>query len=199
MNMHISDGVLRPEVSVAAYAAAAVVTGLCMRRMRTEEMSKVAVVTSAFFVASLVHIPLGPTSVHLLLIGLVGALLGSAAFPSVALGLILQTLLFGYGGITALGANSLMMGIPALAAGWIYRGLRGREWAGHMAAGAVAGGLGTALAAVFLALLLMTSGEDFYGVARVALLAHLPVIGIEALITAFVVSFLRKVKPELLP
>jgi cobalt/nickel transport system permease protein len=197
--MHISDGVLRPEVSVAAYVAAAAVTGLCMRRMRTEEMPKVAVVTSAFFVASLVHIPLGPTSVHLLLIGLVGALLGSAAFPSITLGLILQTLLFGYGGITALGANSLMMGLPALVAGWIYRGLRGRDWGGHMAAGFMAGALGTTLAAVFLALLLMTSGEDFYGVARVALLAHLPVIGIEALITAFVVSFLGKVKPELLP
>jgi cobalt/nickel transport system permease protein len=195
--MHISDGVLMPSVSVGSYAVSVGIMAMCVRKMKAEELPKVAVVTSSFFVASLIHIPLGPTSVHLLIIGLVGALLGVAAFPSVALGLTLQSLLFGFGGITALGANALMMGVPALIAGWVYRRLKGQSLRSHMWAGAMAGGLGTALAAVILALLLMTSGEDFFGVAKVALAAHAPVIIIEAAITAFTVSFLMKVKPEL--
>lgn len=195
--MHISDGVLSPSVSVGSYICAAGVMYTCVRGIRSEDLPKIAVVASSFFVASLVHVPLGPTSVHLLLIGLVGAMLGRGAFPSVVLGLTLQCLLFGYGGITALGANSLMMGLPALVAGGIYRRLKGVETWSHITAAAVAGALGTALAAVSLAALLMTSGEDFFGVARVSLWAHLPVMVIEALVSAFVVSFIIKVRPQL--
>ena len=62
-------------------------------------LPKVAVVTSSFFVASLVHLPLGPTSVHLLLPGIVGALLGPAAFLSITIGLFLQSILFQFGGL----------------------------------------------------------------------------------------------------
>jgi cobalt/nickel transport system permease protein len=196
--MHISDGVLRPSVYIGGYLASAGIMALCVRRVKSQELPKVAVVTSAFFVASLIQIPLGPTSVHLLIIGLVGALLGVAAFPAISLGLTLQTLLFGYGGITALGANAVMMGVPALITGWLYRRLKGKSLRRHMAAGAFVGGLGTALAGVALALLLMTSGEDFFGVAQVALAAHVPVIIIEAIVTAFAVSFLMKVKPEMI-
>jgi len=136
--------------------------------------------------------------VHLLIIGLVGALLGVASFPAVTLGLTLQSLLFGFGGITALGANALMMGVPALIVGWLYRRVKGKSLRSHMAAGGLVGGLGTALAGVVLAIFLMTSGEDFLGVAKVALAAHIPVIIIEAIVTAFTVSFLMKVKPELI-
>jgi cobalt/nickel transport system permease protein len=166
--------------------------------MDTDDLPKVAVVTSAFFVASLIHFPIPPTSVHLLLIGLVGALLGVASFPSVALGAALQSLLFGYGGITALGANAIMMGVPALIAGWLYRRLKGGSLRSHMLAGAFVGALGTAMAGVILALFLMTSGEDFFGVAKIALAAHAPVMLVEAGATAFTISFLMKVKPELI-
>ena len=84
--MHISDGVLRPSVYIGGYLASTGIMALCVNKMKSQELPKVAVVTSAFFIASLIHIPLGPTSVHLLIIGLVGALLGVAAFPAVALG-----------------------------------------------------------------------------------------------------------------
>jgi cobalt/nickel transport system permease protein len=196
--MHISDGVLRPSVYIGGYFASLGVMAVCVSKMKSEELPKLAVVTSAFFVASLIHLPLGPTSVHLLIIGLVGTLLGVAAFPAVALGLTLQSLLFGYGGITALGANAITMGIPALIAGWLYRRLKGESMKRNIAVGAFVGGLGTALAGVVLALFLMTSGEDFFGVAKVALAVHVPVLVIEAMVTAFTVSFLMKVKPDLI-
>lgn len=196
--MHISDGVLPSSVTLAGFGASAVLAAWSARKTHPEDFPKIAVVTSAFFVASLIHVPLGPTSVHLLIPGLVGILLGNSAFLSIGLGLVLQSLLFQFGGITAIGANACMMGLPALVAGWVFRGLKGETLMRHVVAGAVAGGLGVVLAVLVLALLLMSGGEDFLGVAKIALVAHLPVLGIESAVAAFTVSFLYRVKPELL-
>jgi len=196
--MHISDGVLPTSVALGSYAVAGVLMAWSIKKTHGDDLPKVAVVTSAFFVASLIHVPLGPTSVHLLIPGLVGILLGNSAFVSIALGLTLQSLLFQFGGITALGANSIMMGVPALVAGWLFQSIKGDTLARNVIAGAICGGLGVVLAALILALLLFTSGEEFLGVAKIALLAHLPVVVIEAAVSAFTVSFLYKVKPEML-
>jgi cobalt/nickel transport system permease protein len=196
--MHISDGVLPTSVAVGGFAVSLAVMVWSVRRTNPEDLPKIAVVTSAFFVASLIHVPIGPTSVHLLIPGLVGILLGNSAFISIVLGIVLQSLLFQFGGITAIGANAFMMGIPALMAGWLFRSLKGRTLSRHVFAGALAGGIGVVLAVLSLALLLRTGGEDFLGVAKIAIYAHLPVIMIETLVAAFTVSFLYKVKPELL-
>lgn len=196
--MHISDGVLPASVALGGFAASLAIMVWSARKTNPEDLPKIAVVTSAFFVASLVHVPIGPTSVHLLIPGLVGILLGRSAFLSIALGIVLQSLLFQFGGITAIGANAFMMGVPALVAGWIFRLLKGSTLSRHVLAGALAGGLGVVLAVFILALLLLTGGEDFLGVAEIALVAHLAVIVIEAAVSAFTVSFLCKVKPDLL-
>ncbi|MEN6437353.1 MAG: cobalt transporter CbiM [Syntrophobacter sp.] len=196
--MHISDGVLPASVAVGGFAASLAIIAWSSRKTKAEDFPKIAVMTSAFFVASLIHVPIGPTSVHLLIPGLVGILLGRSAFISISLGLLLQSILFQFGGITALGANSLMMGLPALVSGWVFLKFKGRSLFSHVIAGAVAGGGGVVLAALLLAVLLLTGGEDFLGVAKIAVYAHLPVIVIETGVSAFVVSFLYKVKPELL-
>lgn len=196
--MHISDGVLPTAVSVGSYLVGACLVAWSARRTKTEELPKVAVVSAAFFVAALIQVPFGPTSVHLLLPGLTGALLGSSAFLAIALGLLLQSLLFQFGGLTALGANALMIGIPALFCGWLFALVGSRVQARQALLGGLVGALGTGLAALFLALLLMSSGEDFLGVAKVALAAHVPVFIIEGLVSFFTIGFLIKVKPELL-
>ena len=195
--MHISDGVLPMSVTLASAVVAVAGVALSLRQVRNEELPKIAVVTSSFFVASLVHLPFGPTSVHLILPGVVGALLGPTSFLSIALGLFLQSLLFQFGGLTALGANALMMGLPALLCGLLFQALRGTTLVRHGIAGAVCGGLGTLLAALILAALLALAGEDFFGVAKIALLAHIPVFFVEAGVSAFGVTFLFRVKPEL--
>jgi len=196
--MHISDGVLPLPVTIGGYLAGAALVTWSARRTSNEDLPKLAVVTAAFFVASLIHLPLGPTSVHLLIPGLSGALLGPAAFLSIGLGLILQSILFQFGGLTALGANALMMGLPALTCGWFFQAFKGTQRSRQMVIGGCAGGAGTAMAAILLALLLASGGEDFFGVAQIALIAHLPVILIEAVISAFTIGFLSRVKPELL-
>jgi cobalt/nickel transport system permease protein len=196
--MHISDGVLPISITVASYAVSFAGAGYSLRRMKNEDLPRIAVVTSAFFVASLIHLPFGPTSVHLVLPGIVGALLGPVAFLSIVLGLFLQSILFQFGGLTALGANALMMGLPALFCGLLFQTIRGKTVLSHTIAGAVCGGLGTAMAATVLACLLATAGENFVGVAKLALAAHVPVFFVEAGVSAFTVSFLFRVKPELL-
>jgi cobalt/nickel transport system permease protein len=196
--MHISDGVLPAPVAVGAAVLCIALTGWSARKNSPDDLPKIAVVSSAFFVASLIHVPIGPTSVHLLIPGLVGILLGRSAFISIALGIVLQSLLFQFGGITAIGANACMMGIPALISGWVFRMVRGSSHFRLLLAGAAAGGLGVVLAVFFLAILLVSGGEDFLGVAKLAMYAHLPVLLIEAAVSAFTVSFLYRVKPDLL-
>jgi cobalt/nickel transport system permease protein len=196
--MHISDGVLPVAVTIGGYAASAGLAAWSARRIHTRDLPKVAVVTSAFFVASLVHIPFGPTRAHLLLPGLAGALLGPAAFLAIGLALLLQSLLFQFGGLTALGANALMMGVPAMICGWFFQTFKGNTLRRQAIVGAVAGAMGTVMAAVVLALMLMTGGEDFFGVAKIALAAHVPVIVIEGVVSGLTVGFLARVQPALL-
>ena len=196
--MHISDGVLPISVALGCAAASVSIAAWSVRKTANDDLPKVAVVTASFFVSSLIHVPLGPTSVHLLIPGLVGLLLGPSAFLAILLGLLLQSLLFQFGGLTALGANALMMGAPALLCGLLFNKLRGTTQKQHVIVGGLAGGGGTLLSAVLLAVLLASGGEDFWGVAKLALLAHLPVFLIEGLVSAFTVSFLFRVKPELL-
>lgn len=196
--MHISDGVLPTSVALGSFAASGLLLAWSLKKLHQRDLPKVAVVTSAFFVASLVHLPFGPTSVHLLLPGLAGALLGPAAFLSIALGLLLHAMLFQFGGLTALGANALLMGVPAIISGRLFHLLRGTTRKRQMLAGAIAGGGGILLAGLGLAALLASGGEDFFGVAKLALAAHLPAMLIEAAVTAATVGFLVRVKPELL-
>jgi cobalt/nickel transport system permease protein len=196
--MHISDGVLPISVIIGSGVVSLALAAWSVRRTDSEDLPKVAVVTASFFVTSLIHVPLGPTSVHLLIPGLVGVLLGPSSFLAILLGLLLQSLLFQFGGLTALGANALMMGVPALLCGLLFNRLRGSTQKQHVIVGGLAGGGGTLISAALLALLLFSGGEDFLGVAKLALVAHLPVFLVEGLISAFTISFLYRVKPELL-
>jgi len=197
--MHISDGVLLAPVWIGGYVISASIAAVTNRKMNPEDIPKTAVMTSVFFIASLIHIPLGPTSAHLILNGLVGIILGPLAFVSILLGLTLQALLFQHGGITTIGANSLMMGLPALLAYKVFNLHQRFHFKSKEGVfGAIAGGIGVLGGVLILATLLVTTGSEFIGVAKYAAVAHLPIIVIEALISGFVVSFLFKVKPEIL-
>lgn len=196
--MHISDGVLSNPVCIGGYVAAIGVAGATLKKMEIRELPQISVVTAVFFVATLISIPLGPTSTHLILNGLVGIILGSSAFLSIFLGLILQALLFGHGGFTTIGCNAILMGIPAIICGLLFGMVKkSANKKLKISIGAVAGAMGTLLSGAILAAFLTTSGEDFFGVARLALYAHVPVMLIEAAVCASAISFLLKVKPEM--
>ena len=198
--MHIAEGVLSPAVlgGGAVLALAGTAQGLC--RLEYDRLVAVGILSAAFFVASLIHVPVGLASAHLVLNGLVGVLLGWAAFPSILVALLLQALLFQFGGITVLGVNTFTMGFAAVASWYVFRAVcRLCPGMGGVRAGAFMGGaLGVALAAVLTALALAFTDEGFWLAAQLLLLAHLPVMLAEGLITMFTVSFIMRVRPELL-
>jgi cobalt/nickel transport system permease protein len=197
--MHISEGVLSAPVLItgAVLSAAGVAVGL--KKMSYDRIPEVAVLSSAFFVASLIHVPIGPSAAHLVLNGLLGILLGWMAFPSILVALALQALLFQFGGFTVLGVNTLTMATPAVFAYLIFSPLvrrKNRTVVGI--AGFLAGMTGIAAGALLIGVALLSTGDSFLNVAEVIFVAHIPIMVIEGIITAFCVLFLKRVKPEIL-
>ena len=211
--MHIPEGALSittqqgvlvvsaPGIAVlsAGVILSAAGTVLGLRKMDYEQVPRVAMLSAAFFVASLIHVPLGFTSAHLVLNGLAGLILGWAAFPALLVALFLQAIFFGFGGLTTLGINTLTMALPAVACYYLFGRLvrSGRETIVFLA-GFAAGVVAIVTAAVLTALALLACGKEFKTVSQAVLLAHLPVAIIEGFITGSIVVFLRKVRPELL-
>lgn len=197
--MHISEGVLSAPVLItgAALTVAGVAVGL--KKMDNERIPQVAVLTSAFFVASLIRIPLGPSAVHLVLNGLLGLVLGWAAFPAILVGLLLQALIFQFGGLTTLGVNTFIMAAPAILCYHLFaRSVALRHSSVAMALGFACGFVAVFLSALLLALSLIFTGESFLQAAKILVVAHLPVMVLEGLVAAFCLAFLMKVKPEIM-
>jgi cobalt/nickel transport system permease protein len=126
--VHISDGVLTPPWLAGGFVLAALLALAGAWRIRDEEIPRVALLTAAFFVASLLHIQIGPTSAHLLLNGLVGVILGWRAALAIPVGLFLQAALIGHGGYLTLGVNSCVMVLPALLAWQLFALVRRVPW-----------------------------------------------------------------------
>jgi cobalt/nickel transport system permease protein len=166
--------------------------------MDYERVPQVAMVSSAFFVVSLIHVPLGVTSVHLVLSGLLGLILGWAAFPALLIALLLQAIMFGHGGLLALGVNTLTMGLPAVICYYLFRpALACRHDGLAFSAGLAAGSLAMLLGALLTASALWTAGKEFELIGKAVVGFHFAVAAAEGLVTGSVVVFIRKVRPEL--
>lgn len=126
--VHISDGVLQAPWWLGGYVVAAALLLLSAWRVRDEEVPWIALLSAVFFVVSLVHVRLGFTSVHLLMNGLVGIVLGPRASLALACGLFLQYWLINHGGLQTLGINLCVLAIPALLAWLAFRGAQRLPW-----------------------------------------------------------------------
>lgn len=197
--MHISEGVLSAPVLVTGVILTIGGVSLGLKKMDYEKIPEVAVLTSAFFVASLIHVPIGPSSAHLVLNGLIGLLLGWPAFSAILVGLSLQALLFQFGGITSLGVNTFNMAFPAIVSFYLFR-IFNRRYNRYVlvSSGFLCGVVGILGSALLVALSLVATGEAFLTAAKLIVIAHLPVMIIEGVITATAVVSLNKARPELL-
>lgn len=197
--MHISEGVLSASAWATGTALTVVGVALGLRKVEYDKLPEVAVLSSVFFVASLVHVPVGPSAVHLVLNGVCGLLLGWAAFPAILVGLTLQVLLFQFGGLTTLGINTFNMAFPAVLVGYVCsRFLASESSLVRGAAEFVAGSVSILLSGILVAVCLVATGSAFVPAAKLIVVAHIPVMVVEGLITLFIVEFLRKVRPEML-
>jgi cobalt/nickel transport system permease protein len=211
--VHIPDGILPLPATLGGFLLAGGLLALSLARIRRLPDPRAAVpgaamLTAAFFLASLIHFPLPPMSVHLVLNGLMGALLGWFAFPAIVVGLFLQAVMFGHGGLTTLGVNACLLGLPALLAFALLR-------AGHRLAGRHRARLLPLLAfiassgAVVLSVLLL--GGVVLGTLPLALdpaaearaiwalgLAYTPVAVLEGALAASLVGFFLRTRPGML-
>lgn len=197
--MHISEGVLSGQVLIAGAAIAVAGTGIGLKKIDYDKIVHVAILASAFFVASLIHINIGPASVHLILNGILGLLLGFAAIPAILTALLLQSVLFQYGGLTALGVNVVIMAVPAVLVHYLFLPLLGKSSKLNFTAGFLAGLFSILLSSLLLGAALWFTDKNFFQTSFAIIMTYIPVMLIEGVVTGFCVTFLLKVYPEIIP
>ena len=198
--MHLSEGVLHSQTLIVGAAVAVMGIALGLKRLQSDRLSLTALFAATFFVASTIHIPVGIGSVHLILNGVAGIFLGWAVFPAFLIALVLQALLFSFGGFSVLGVNLCIMALPALVVHYLSRPiLRELTRKRLISAGILAGVLGVGGSALIASLVLaMDGGKQYADLIGLLIVSHLPVFLVDSLISVGVLLTLAKMMPEAL-
>jgi cobalt/nickel transport system permease protein len=221
--MHIPDGYLSPQTYVPFYAIMIPYLGVAARKVsksiRSKQVPLLALGAAFSFVIMMFNVPIpGGTTGHAVGGVIVAILLGPwAASIAVSIALIVQALLFGDGGITAIGANCFNMGVVIPFVGYyIYKLISGnsaitspRRWI----AGAVAGYIGINVAAIIAGIEFgiqpliakASDGHPLYAPYPLSIavpamaIEHLMLFGIvEAVVTALIIIYIQKSDQSLL-
>lgn len=211
--MHMADALLSPAVGGSMWAASAGIIACCSRNVRddleTGKIPLMGVLGAFIFAAQMITfaIPATGSSGHLGGGMILSVLLGpSAAFLTIASVLVVQALFFADGGLLALGCNIFNLGFfPAfIAYPFIYRpiagsrGTRGRIVLASLASAVIGLQLG-ACGVVFETTASGISALPFPAFAALMLPLHLGIGIVEGAVTAAVVLFVFRARPELLP
>ncbi len=207
--MHIPDGLMWPAllgigwiISVGAVWYALRKTRLTLARERIPLM---ALLGAGIFVAQMLNFPIGGgTTGHLVGAALATIVLGFApAVLVLALILIVQALLFGDGGVTALGLNMLNMAVIGCG---VARAIYGRSSDSGKHLAAIVAGWAAVLAgalacAVELGASYWASGGSYgipMAIALPSMLGYHALIGVgEGLLTSGIILYLHQVLPEI--
>jgi cobalt/nickel transport system permease protein len=206
--VHIPDGMLDTKTVAATWVAAVPVIGWATRRVRAAmsdgRLVLMAVLSGLVFALQMLNFPVaGGTSGHFAGGALAAILLGPwAAILVMTSVLVVQALIFGDGGVTALGANIVNMAIVAPLVGWWIYSLAVRvsdTRAGRTAGAFVAGWAGCVAAAAGAALMIWASGSALLVPVLGAMSFWHALIGIgEGLVTAGLVAYVFAVRPDLM-
>lgn len=203
--MHIPDGFLAADVAVACAAGAAAAVAIGLRRADVdldERRVPLLGVTAAFiFAAQMLNFPVaGGTSGHFMGAALAAILLGPwLACLTLAVVIGVQAFVFADGGLTALGANVLNMGvIGALLVGGLIHGARTAAPKAILAIAGFGAWLAVMAGAAATALELALSGTVPLATVLPAMLGTHLLIGVgEAVITVAAVSAVLTTRPDL--
>ncbi len=214
--MHIPDGLLDPVTTVVLWIVTIVVLVFGFKKIRNsfedEDSEKlipyIGVLAATIFAFQFVNYPVpGGTSGHLVGGTLVGVILGPWAAVVVIFMILIVQSLFGDGGITAIGANTFNMGIIGGMVGFyivklIMMGLNKTNMEKEKKV-TIATAIGSYIAIVLAALIagieIGIGGAIPMSIAIPAMVFWHLIIGIgEAIISAFIVYFIYKTKPELI-
>lgn len=208
--LHIPDGFLSGPVLVVVWSLSLGFLAIALKQVQNQLQDRLVplmgVCAAFIFAAQMINFPIpGGTSGHLLGGTLAAILLGPWAGSLVlAVVFMVQALFFHDGGILALGANILNIGVVAtFGSYYLYKFLRlwfGRNrWQGMAWATAIAAWVSVMMAALLTAVELALSGTVPWVMGLMALLGWHSLIGIgESLITLFAVQYIWRSRPELL-
>ena len=199
--MHISEGILKAEIIIPAAVAAGVWVAYLLYRLNFKDIPKIACMSAIFFVASFIHIPLGPTAIHLVLGGLVGAFLGVNAIIAIFVGLLLQALFFVYGVIRVLVVNLLMIAVPTIFARYFVKlSFKEQKYQKiyRYICWFLVGFIPLLCSSLILSGVLVLNGKEFLAISGLALAANFPLMIVEGIISLFAISFIYRVNKELL-
>lgn len=207
--MHVPDGFLSVTVSIVLWVISLVVIAMALRRVKSQlgdrEIPLMGVLAAAIFAGQMLNFSVsGGTSGHLLGAAIATILLGPWAAVLVMTSVVsVQALLFQDGGLLALGANILNMGvIGVFVAHAVYQILQKTiskyEW-GRLLSGFIAAWSSIFIASLACALELALSGTSPANIALPAMGGIHALIGIgEGLITVGALAFLAATRKDLL-
>jgi cobalt/nickel transport system permease protein len=212
-SMHIRDGLLSPEVCLAAGALSAAAVAYSWRRLQRDLASRTVPLTgmmaAVVFAGQMVNFPLFglPVSGHLIGGVLAGVILGPwAGCVALTLVLVVQAVLFADGGLLSLGANVLNMAVVGTWSGSaVYEAIRRAAGASPRATvfSAVVAAYFSVLAAaaMFCGEFALSHGSAPFDLSQLVLwmLTYHALIGVgEAGITGAVLGFVFARRPDLL-
>ncbi|MFB6109727.1 MAG: energy-coupling factor ABC transporter permease [Halodesulfurarchaeum sp.] len=202
--MHIPDGFLDPWVAGLLWIGSGLSIGLAIRRARgelgDERTPLLGVVAAGIFAAQMLNWPIpGGTSAHFVGGAFAGILLGpSLGMLAMTAVVTIQALVFGDGGIIALGANLFSMAVVDVLVGYVlYRLLRDVHESG---AAFVAGWGAITVSALIVGVALGLSSAFAYelGVTvRILVIGHALLGILEGAITAAVYRYVASARPDL--
>ena len=206
--MHVPDGFLSAEVAVACAVPAVVAVGIGLRRAEVdldERRVPLLGVTAAFvFAAQMLNFPIaGGTSGHFMGAALAAVLLGPwLACLVLAVVLGVQAFLFADGGVSALGANILNMGVVGALGAGLVMGIAmrvlPRTRRAFLGAAAVASWLAVVAGSIACSFELALSGTVPLGTVLPAMVGVHALIGVgEAVVTVAAVSAVLASRPDL--
>jgi cobalt/nickel transport system permease protein len=206
--MHIPDGFLTAGVTGITWAGAGIGVAAALRSEKADPNPMPAGILGAaaafVFAAQMINIPVAPgISGHLVGAALSAVLLGPwRAVIVMAVVLAVQALLFQDGGIAALGANILDMGVAASLTGFAVAAILSRRSASprwHVAGGVFGAFAATLVAAVLTGLWLGLSGlYPVVPVVQLMLVSHVAIGVLEAALTGAVLATVVRWRPDLL-
>lgn len=206
LELHIPDGFLNLPVALISWIAVIALMAIAVRRTQAElgerQIPLMGIMAAFIFAAQMINFPVaGGTSGHLLGGVLAAVTLGPWGGMLVMASVIgVQALLFQDGGLLAMGANILNMGlITALIGFGMYRSVIGRSMSIRLTAIGGAAWISVMGAAFITSLQLWLSGTARLDVVLPAMMGVHALIGLgEALITVGAVAFISRTRPDIL-
>lgn len=220
--MHIPDGYLSPQTYVPLYGVSFAFWAITLKKLKKELSVKhvpyLAMAAALSFLIQMFNIPIpGGTTGHAVGAGIIAILLGPwTAVIAVSVVLIIQAVVFGDGGITAIGANCFNMAVVMpFVSYWVFKLVKGNATAGFRlhAASFLSGYIGLSISAIVTAIefgiqpliAMSPDGRPLYApypleIAVPAMaLEHLLLFGIvEGVVTVLLLKYFIKHEPDLI-